>query len=100
MKEIFIKILGMAVVIFLIILILFLFIDCKMDNAYLKSKNAELEIKINDLSNELKVVQDAYARFIAEELKVGLLEMEKTEKALPEKEIRRIRKIQSELNQK
>ena len=68
MKEILLKIMGMAVVIFFIILILFLFIDCKMDNAYLKSKNEALELKINDIANELKVVQDIYAQYIAEEL--------------------------------
>jgi hypothetical protein len=70
-----------------------------MDNVYQKSKNEELKIKINDLSNELKVVQDVYAQFIAEELEEGLLEMEKVKKVLPEKEIRRIKKLRSKLNQ-
>jgi hypothetical protein len=70
-----------------------------MDNVYQKSKNEELKIKINDLSNELKVVQDVYAQFITEELEEGLLEMEKVKKVLPEKEIRRIKKLRSKLNQ-
>ena len=83
----------MAVVIFLIILVLFLFIDCKMDNVYLKSKNEELDMKISDLANELKVVQDAYAHYIAEEIKAGHLKLDKIKLILPEKEIRRIEKL-------
>lgn len=92
MRDIFIKILFMSLTIFIIIFLLFLFVDNKMDNVYLKSKNEELNNKVSDLNNELKSVQDTYAELLASLIEKNKINFEDITSALPPKEIRRIKK--------
>ncbi len=92
MRDIFVKILFMSLTIFIIIFLLFLFVDNKMDNVYLKSKNEELNNKVTDLNNELKSVQDTYAALLASLIEKNKINFEDITSALPPKEIRRIKK--------
>ncbi len=92
MRDIFVKILFMSLTIFIIILLLFLFVDNKMDNVYLKSKNEELNNKVTDLYNELKSVQDTYAVLLASLIEKNKINFEDITSALPTKEILRIKR--------
>ncbi len=92
MRDIFVKILFMSLTIFIIIFLLFLFVDNKMDNVYLKSKNEELNNKVTDLNNELKSVQDTYAALLASLIEKNKINFKDITSALPPKEIRRIKK--------
>ena len=92
MRDVFVKILFMSLTIFIIIFLLFLFVDNKMDNVYLKSKNEELNDKVNDLYNELKSVQDTYALLLASLIEKNKINFEDITSALPPKEILRIKR--------
>jgi hypothetical protein len=93
LREMLFKILGLAVLFLIILLFLFLFVDCKMDNAYLKARNDVLHTQMIDLNNELKGVQDNYSQLMAALIAKNQITMEDIASFLPAKEIQRIEQI-------
>ena len=87
MRAIIITLIKMAAVMAIIIVLLFMWVDGKIENEKLKLNNFLLTEQINETSAERDLMREAYIEALLQFVAEGKLSVDELVKALPQKEM-------------
>jgi len=99
MKEIFSKLITLAIAMVLFIIFIFLFVDCKIENEKLRLKIALLEDKNEKIQIESWEIRKTYSTLLGELIQNHKMTLEELSSILPKQEIEIFIKSQELLNQ-
>lgn len=99
MKEIFSKLITLAIAMVLFIIFIFLFVDCKIENEKLRLKIALLEDENEKIQIESWEIRKTYSTLLGELIQNHKMTLEELSSILPKQEIEIFIKSQELLNQ-
>jgi len=86
MREIAGQLLVFFFCVLIMIIFLFLFVDCKMENVQLKTKYEILNEKVTDLEKELTGIRQVYSQVFVSLIDSHKISLDQLSKQLPEHE--------------